>query len=48
MQVVRSAALSRLRCVLGDFHIHTFTDILVQNFLLVFCFCLTMSKCNRC
>jgi len=34
MQVVLSATLSRLYCVLGDFY--TSNDTLVQNFLLVF------------
>jgi len=38
MQVVLSATLSRLNCMLGDLHMSTVT--LVQNVLLVFYFLL--------
>jgi len=38
MQVVLNATISRLYCVLGDFHMST--DTLLQNFLLVFLFLL--------
>jgi len=36
MKVVRSVTLSRLYCMLGDFHM--FTDTLVKNVLLIFLF----------